>query len=70
MEVENSDYIMNIIIIFREQLDYMTNHLDTYGKEYPIDKHEKQTKDTTCAIVNEKIVTGLINAPEQLINAI
>merc|ERR1712241_986517 len=25
----------------KEQLDYMTSHLDTYGKEYPIDKHEK-----------------------------
>merc|ERR1711997_1132420 len=25
----------------KEQLNYMTSHLDTYGKEYPIDKHEK-----------------------------
>ena len=33
---------LNIIYIdCREQLDYMTSHLDTYGKEYPIDKHEK-----------------------------
>ena len=30
-----------VAYFFRKQLDYMTDHLATYGKEYPIDKHEK-----------------------------
>merc|ERR1712141_119837 len=36
-----TDVYHDVPVHLQEQLDYMSNHLDTYGKEYPIDKHEK-----------------------------